>query len=78
MPRDTSRDFQDLEWNISRFRYIEKKNNLEILKSRLNNYEKLASRDCQSRDGNLEILCEIVSRSRKKISRCPSIVYSKV
>ena len=45
MPRDTSRDFQDLEWNISRFRYIEKKNNLEILKSRLNNYEKLASRD---------------------------------
>ena len=33
--------------------------------------KKIASRDRQSRDANLEILCEIVSRSRKNSSRCP-------
>ena len=39
------RDFKDLESNISRLRYIEKNKNLTISKSRLNNYDKLASRD---------------------------------
>ena len=63
-----SRNFYASRFKGSRIEHLEIKKNFDISKSRIDNYAKLASRDA-----NLEILCEIVSRSRKNSSRCTSI-----